>query len=960
MPSNNKLSFYRTIGIALIFLVFANVQAQDEKLQPEMDFSTGLHSNAIRIIKVIHNGNVYVGSDNGLNILGSLSYAQQSIIDQVGNKGIWGLETYGELLFVGTRFDGLKIYNTNSGKLVYDYANNQLNLIRKIKAFDKGVFILTNTFAYIWEEGKLKKIKSNRPSESNFFIDVFKFEKDIYGIIYPKGSIFKYENYSFIKNVNMEFLGKNEDPFFQPFCSFVDGDKVYLPNSAGDLHSILIFEKDKPLKDVKIFKGLPAGYVIWDIVVIGKKIVLGIGDTYSNDKGFIYASDSDNSFTQIEPTEYVNCLALDSINNILFYGTQSNGLFCQPAISYSSSVNKPNNHKLTVNQDFISLSGLGESFSYQKGNFLSIKKEKNSYLTNCYLGDTLFVSSKNDIKGYNANTLRPIKNLILNHPYTPNALASSEVLSYFDSANVKKSFIYRFNTYGQVHRYDLQTSKDSILKDVESFLPLTFKKGERILFLNKEKGFNIIEPLSAYPLFSKDENVPFARDFTLIGDTIFLLIRNQLEILKIDYRKRELIPIDSYETTNLCEGFTPEWIMSRNGKLYLINYNGILQINPFNGTPINYYWVGKNYKIQKPIISVDKLIWNTDKHLFIVPFSEIDKPPIYNDANIFGLNHPENLNENIEFKAEAKVQQYVLLSHSLKKLEVWKNNTLLRTKFSIDNIFSFKDGLKYGDYKLILENGNKQFKTTIAISLPLNRNPYFFGLILLFVSLLLILLLIYYLDRRTAQKKLLHLNLQNLKQNLNPHFVYNSMNLISALILESRNEEAVKVVAEFSKLQRTYLETNNKDQISLQEELDFLGIYLKLQQRRFDINNRFEYKIEIETTEDISSISVPPLILQPIAENAIKHGIIGSTSSEKWIHVDISSDEKNIIINIEDNGDFKKTNFDLGMGQKLVHQRIEIYNKINRKKLSVVSGLHPRFSNAGYRVELKIPIGGKL
>ena len=70
MPSNYKLSFYRTFGIALIFLMFGDVQAQDEKLQPEMDYSTGLHSNAIRIIKVIQNGNVYIGSDNGLNILG--------------------------------------------------------------------------------------------------------------------------------------------------------------------------------------------------------------------------------------------------------------------------------------------------------------------------------------------------------------------------------------------------------------------------------------------------------------------------------------------------------------------------------------------------------------------------------------------------------------------------------------------------------------------------------------------------------------------------------------------------------------------------------------------------------------------------------------------------------------------------------------------------------------------------
>ena len=181
------------------------------------------------------------------------------------------------------------------------------------------------------------------------------------------------------------------------------------------------------------------------------------------------------------------------------------------------------------------------------------------------------------------------------------------------------------------------------------------------------------------------------------------------------------------------------------------------------------------------------------------------------------------------------------------------------------------------------------------------------------------------------------------------------MNLISALILESRNDEAVKVVAEFSKLQRTYLETNNKDQISLQEELDFLGIYLKLQQKRFDINNRFEFKIENETKLDFSNIFLPPLILQPIAENAIKHGIIGSNNSDKWIQVDITSIGVGIVVNIEDNGDSDNTQNDLGMGQKLIAQRIEIYNKMKRKKLRIVSGLPPRFSNSGYRVELVIP-----
>lgn len=140
-----------------------------------------------------------------------------------------------------------------------------------------------------------------------------------------------------------------------------------------------------------------------------------------------------------------------------------------------------------------------------------------------------------------------------------------------------------------------------------------------------------------------------------------------------------------------------------------------------------------------------------------------------------------------------------------------------------------------------------------------------------------------------------------LKQNLNPHFVYNSMNLISSLILEEKYDEAILVVSEFSKLQRSYLETNNKDVISLQEEIDFIEVYLKLQQRRFENDNSFIYNIKVEDNIDLRSIMVPPLILQPLVENAIKHGIIESKSNKRQISIEILG-SRPIIIGIEDNG----------------------------------------------------------
>jgi two-component system, LytTR family, sensor kinase len=119
------------------------------------------------------------------------------------------------------------------------------------------------------------------------------------------------------------------------------------------------------------------------------------------------------------------------------------------------------------------------------------------------------------------------------------------------------------------------------------------------------------------------------------------------------------------------------------------------------------------------------------------------------------------------------------------------------------------------------------------------------------------------------QSKLIQAELQVLKRQLHPHFLFNTMNTIAVLVREARNQEAVHLLAKLSSLLRLSLDHDRSAEVQLRQELDFIRLYVEIQQARFP--DRLEYQAHIEP--EAHQARVPNLILQPLVENAILHGV---------------------------------------------------------------------------------------
>ncbi len=148
------------------------------------------------------------------------------------------------------------------------------------------------------------------------------------------------------------------------------------------------------------------------------------------------------------------------------------------------------------------------------------------------------------------------------------------------------------------------------------------------------------------------------------------------------------------------------------------------------------------------------------------------------------------------------------------------------------------------------------------------------------------------------------LKMTALKSQMNPHFLFNSLNSINNYVIQNKVEEASNYITKFSSLVRKVLQVTNENSISLKEELDVLAIYVKLEQMR--LKNSFSFVKEIDESINTNELKVVPLFLQPFVENAIWHGL-SLKKGENKLTLSIKVKENNIVVKVIDNGIGLKT-----------------------------------------------------
>lgn len=150
------------------------------------------------------------------------------------------------------------------------------------------------------------------------------------------------------------------------------------------------------------------------------------------------------------------------------------------------------------------------------------------------------------------------------------------------------------------------------------------------------------------------------------------------------------------------------------------------------------------------------------------------------------------------------------------------------------------------------------------------------------------------------EKQILTLEQDMLRSQMNPHFIFNSLNSIKLYIINNEKENAVYYLNKFSKLIRKILIASTEKEMTLEDELDTMKLYMNIENIRF--SNEIDFQVEVDKSINLTSIRVPSLILQPFLENALWHGLSSKKEDKQIILQVLKPSEDFISISITDNG----------------------------------------------------------
>lgn len=372
----------------------------------------------------------------------------------------------------------------------------------------------------------------------------------------------------------------------------------------------------------------------------------------------------------------------------------------------------------------------------------------------------------------------------------------------------------------------------------------------------------------------------------------------------------------------------------------------------------------------------DKVYVGTMEGLFILPVKDTIKPfkiPIrlegllVNDSTLELKNKAWNHNQNtLQFNFSAFYYQRNKEMQFAYQLTPIDKNPIIS-----DNPSIIYRGLAPGDYKLKVYAFDKHYPRlrksqvwtyNFTISPPYYKTWWFISLFTLLVVSVGFLIYISYIRRKQKQnlevqtllKQMAQHRLEALKGQMNPHFIFNSLNTVQHFISTHNEREAMDFIAKFSSLIRKMLDLARVDKLSLEKELQFLKDYAEIEKIRYTQKFDVDFIVDIPEHDDVE---LPSMLVQPLLENAIKHGVSNLKERKGRIEVVIMTvDEHWLNIKIKDNGNGlvkrdESSKVHTSAALDIIRERLAVYEVDGRKgKLDI------QFSKNGTVSELVVPI----
>jgi streptogramin lyase len=429
-------------------------------------------------------------------------------------------------------------------------------------------------------------------------------------------------------------------------------------------------------------------------------------------------------------------------------------------------------------------------------------------------------------------------------------------------------------------------------------------------------------------------------------------------------------------------------VKDKAGNIWISNRNCILKFSPATQT-FSYYdersgLTGENFRVNAVYAAVNgQLYWGTEKGIIYFDPARLNNDPsvsqvLISQATIADSNYYFTHSFSLGFKHDRNSASFYFTAPDI------YNNKNMRYQYRLTGldktwINSFEqrqvnyNSLSPGNYVFSVRTSRDGINWKESMNqITLNISPAFWQTWWFKVLLIgLVAGLIYYLFRQRVaairekekiktnyERKIAEVEMSSLRAQMNPHFMFNSLNSINNFILKNDPDNASNYLTKFSRLMRLILDNSRSEWVQLENELKALQLYIELEAVRFD--HAFNYSIEVTQDVNPETVMVPPLIIQPYVENAIWHGLLHRKEPGGRIDIKLWKNNGSFYIEIEDNGvgrdeakrlKSKTATKQKSHGMKITAERIEVVNKIYNVDAGVtISDLGDKMGNSGTSV----------